>query len=99
MQQTIRINDEGTTIRGTIYDETDTVVDISTATVKQFRLRKPDKTFVSKTATFSAGGTDGRIQYTLVAGDIDQAGRWEIEAYVEMPSGKWYSQTNEFFVN
>lgn len=97
--QIIRVNDEGTTIRGTVYDEDNTVVDISTATVKTFTFRRPDKTTFDRTATFSAGGTDGRVQYTLAAGDISQAGRWEIELYVEMPTGKWYSQVNEFFAN
>lgn len=97
--QEIRLNDEGTAVRLTIYDETNTVVDISTATTKQITFRKPDGTSVTKTASFSSGGTDGRIQYVLVAGDIDQSGRWVVRAYVVLPSGKWYSTTGEFFVD
>ncbi len=97
--QTIRINDEGTTIRGTIYDEDDTIMDISTATTKEFIFRKPDGTSITRTASFFTSGSDGIIIYTLINGDIDQAGRWEIEAYVVLPGGRWASTNGEFYVN
>lgn len=96
--QEIRLGDVGTAIRGTIRDEDDAIVNISSATTKLFYLRKPSGTIVSKTAVFTTDGTDGKMQYVLQSGDIDTVGRWEVEAYVVLSTGEWYSDNAEFLV-
>ena len=77
----IHKGDIGTVIT-LIVKEGATVVDLSTSTAKQIKFRKTDGTIVTKTATFTTDGTDGSIYYTIVSGDLDQAGPWKIQAVV-----------------
>lgn len=56
--------------------------DISTATLLKIEARKPDGVKVLWTATLS--GTQ-KIKYAVQSGDINLAGRWDLQAYVEMP--------------
>jgi hypothetical protein len=92
----IHLNDIGTVFEATIMDGDD-VVNVSTATTKQliFRGNGSSKT---KTATFTTDGTDGKIRYVTVTGDLDWAGQWEWQAYVVMPTGAWHSDTAQFIV-
>lgn len=57
-------------------------VDISTSTVRKIEAKKPSGVKVLWTATLD--GTQ-RISYTLQAGDLDAAGGWVLQAYIEMP--------------
>lgn len=94
----IHLNDVGTFIEATIIDENGAVVDISTATVKTFTFRKPTGVNITRTAVFSNSGTDGKIKYVTIAGDLDQTGVWSLQAYIEMPSGKFTSDKINFSV-
>jgi hypothetical protein len=88
-------NNEGDTI------EIDTPDDISDATVKTFRFKKPDGTIVDVTAAFSnAPGTDGKLKVVTAAGGflLNQAGPWRVRGYVERPSGKFRTLPAEFYV-
>src|SRR5262245_42640865 len=62
-------------------------VDVSTVSTKQIIFRKPDGSTVTKTATFTSGGTDGKIQYTTVSGFLDMVGVWECQGYVVFAAG------------
>ena len=93
----IQQGDIGTILRATLEDS-GTVVDVSTATVKQIKLQKPDGTDVTKTAVFTTDGSDGKIQYVTVADDLDQSGEWKIQGYVEMPNWQGHSAKDTFFV-
>jgi hypothetical protein len=90
-------DDVGTVIQVTVM-ENDVALDISAATVKQLIFRKPGDTIVTKDAEFVTDGSDGKIDYTTVAGDLDQDGTWEIQAYIEMGGGKWSSEIATFTV-
>lgn len=83
------------------FREKGKVLDISGATVKKIIFNKTKakntKTVVQD-AEFYTGGTDGRIKYASVLDDIDIDGTWEIQGYIELPDGKWYSSTAEFEV-
>lgn len=94
----IRLGDEGTVLRATIYDKDNNIVNLSTTVIKEFRIRKPNGINVTKTASFYTDGLDGKIQYTFGTEEIDQVGRWQINAYVEFPSGNWNSTNGEFMV-
>ena len=96
---TIHLNDIGTVFEVTLKDETGTVLDISSATVKQIVFQKPDKTLITKTASFSNTGTDGKIRYISQAGDLDQPKSWQIQAKVTLPSGSWSSDIGSFTVD
>ncbi len=92
-------------IKGNIGDEilitvkrNGSAVNISTATVKKFKLRKPDGTVVERTAAFKTDGVDGKLTYTTIAGDIDQTGQWHVRVYLEMPTWSGHTLAPEFTV-
>lgn len=63
--------------------------DISTATVRKIKYRKPDGTMGEWTA--AAHGTTA-VKYTTTAvADLNQVGRWKFQAYIEMPDWKGHS--------
>lgn len=94
----IHIGDIGTILRVTVKDG-DTAVNISSATSKIIILEDPDGNNSEKTAIFTTDGTDGKIQYTTIAGDLDERGNWSIQAKIVMPSGTWYSDVSVFQVH
>ena len=73
----VQLNDYGTVFRVTITDD-GVAVDVSSATTKSIIFKPPSGSKTTKTATFTGSGTDGRIQYTTVAGDINVVGLWYI---------------------
>lgn len=78
-----------------LYD----IVDISSATVKNFYIKKPDKTIVIKTADFVTDGSDGKLKYVTIANDLDMRGLWYIQAYINSPGFNGRSTIIELFVN
>lgn len=96
---TIQVGDIGTIIRLTIED-CGTAVDVSSASTMSIILQSPTQgdASVTKTATHFTDGTDGIIQYTLIADDIDTAGIWRVQGKVVMPSGTWSSSVHEIRV-
>lgn len=93
----MHVGDIGTVLEVTLYDS-GSVVDVSSATVKQIILEKPDGTAVTKTASFTTDGADGKLRYTTIANDLDAPGDWNLQVYVEMPAGKWKSDVGVFTV-
>jgi len=88
----------GLILRPTIKDEDDVVVNVSTATTKQIKLEKPDGTQIAKTAAFYTNGSDGIIQYTTIAADIDQVGRWKAQGYIVTPTRTFGTSIHTFDV-
>lgn len=94
----IRLGDVGTVFEATIKDGS-TVVDISGATTKQLIFKGPSGSSKTKEGAFTTTGTDGKLRYTTVAGDLDQAGVWSLQAYVVMTLGAWHSDIAQFTVH
>ncbi len=94
----IHVGDIGTQITLSITDA-GTAVDLSSATTKQIIFLKPDRTKLTKTAEFATDGTNGQLKYTTIAGDLDLAGFWQVQAYVVLPTGEWHSSTEMFEVS
>lgn len=94
VEYTLRLGDVGTAIEVTITNaRTDTAIDVSTATVKQIVLCRPNGTLTYHDADFVTDGTDGKILYQLEDGDLDVVGLWTISAHWEMPDGSmWTSE-------
>ena len=90
--------DIGTIFRLTITDTAGVVIDVSTATVKFIYFQKPDGTKLKRTAAFYTDGTDGIIQYTAIAGDINAEGQWLVQGYVETSDGKFFTLKSKFNV-
>jgi hypothetical protein len=95
--QEIHVGDIGTVFEVELKDCL-TIVNISSATVKQIIFQKPTGEVLTKTAIFSTDGTDGKLRYITVANDLDLAGTWKIQAKVVLPSGTWSSNVDKFKV-
>jgi hypothetical protein len=95
----VQVGDVGTVFELTFQDGDETTVDISSATVKQMVFGKPDGTSLIGTAAFKTDGSAGILTYTTVAGNIDQAGLWHVQGYVEMPTWKGHSSAKRFEVH
>ena len=69
-------------------DDTGTVievavgVDISAATTTDIKVKKPDGTTATWTGAVN-GAVNTQIDYTIVTDDLDQAGGYSCQAYVE----------------
>lgn len=98
MKQGFRLNDYGSNIIITIIDSNGEDFDLSTATFLELRFKKPDNTSISKLASLVNTGVDGKIQYVVESGFLDMTGLWEVQAYIENPSGRWHSNINSFYV-
>lgn len=94
----IRVGDVGTVFRLTIVDEIEDPINISSATAMTVRFGKPDGESIDRPGAFVSGGSDGVIQYTAVAGDLDVSGKWRIQAYIVTPLGEWSSEIETFWV-
>ena len=79
---------------GTII-EIDMQQDISTATSVALYVKKPDTTEVTWTPTVY---NNNYLRYTLVSGDVDIAGVYKIQPYVEFTDWKGMGNTVEFTV-
>ena len=90
--------DVGTIFRLTITDSSSTAIDVSTASTKYIYFLDPSGVKHKKTAAFYTDGTDGIIQYTTIAGDIDEVGTWQMQGYVETSLGKFYMEKSSFQV-
>lgn len=95
----IHVGDVGTTIEVTLTED-GSIVDISTATTKEIKIKGPHGAVNTKIATFVTNGTDGKLEFVSVAGDFNRDGVWRIQAKVILnsPAGTWNSDLGEFTV-
>lgn len=92
MSAVVHVDDMGTWI-ATIKDQDGEIVDVSGASVKKLTFKKPDGTTSIETADFTTDGTDGKIQYTMLAGEVSVAGQWTWQGYVVLSGAEFYSET------
>jgi hypothetical protein len=92
-----QLNDIGTKFLLTIQD-TGTAVDLSTTTAKTIKFRKPSGTVLTKTASFNTDGVDGKIYYTSVSGDLNEVGRWTVQAVLTFGTLVYSSDVGTFLV-
>jgi hypothetical protein len=94
-----RLNDVGTIIEMTVTDlATEAALNIAAATTKQIIFEKPDGDSVTKKAVLTGDGTDGKMQYTIVDGDLDQVGEWNYQGFVIVSTGEWYTDIHTLMV-
>lgn len=98
MSSEIHVEDIGTQFTLTILDEDGAVVDISTATTKQITFYKSDKTILVVSGSFVTDGTDGKMKYVTVAGDLSVAGTYRVQGYIVIGSAAWHSDIVTFQV-
>jgi hypothetical protein len=75
-----------------------TVLNLSNANNISIIFQKPDGTDLTKTASLTTNGTDGKIKYTTVAGDLDQIGTWQIQARVDFGASVFSTDIQKFKV-
>lgn len=73
-------------------------VDVSGVGTKQIKLRAPNGTTTSYTASFATDGTDGKIQYQTDADDIGAAGTWYYSGRVVDGSSRVFETTRESLI-
>ena len=102
-----RDGDFGRTIRLTIKDQDGSAVDVSAATTKQIILKPKGGTGAAKTAAFYTDGTDGKVQYALVSGDLNahvqgQYGSeqtWYVQGRIATATTDWNTTEATFTVS
>ena len=87
---TVFVGDTGTKITMDCED------DVSPSSVRKILVRKPSGLKIEWSATLE--GTNF-IQYTTLAGDLDEVGRWLLQAYVEMPAWSGSGEVAMLVVN
>ena len=98
MASEVHLNDIGTIFEVTLKDG-GTIVDVSGATTKEIIFRSPAGVVKTNTASFKTDGTDGVIQYTTIADDLDEEGRWGIQGRIVLSTGDWKTDLDEFLVH
>ncbi len=98
MVEQIHVGDIGTQFIFTMTKGDGTILDVSTASIKNAIFGKPDNTLVTKALDFFTDGTDGKLIYTSQAGDLDQDGEWQSQTFVDLDAGSWHSSINYFVV-
>ena len=93
----VHVGDIGTVFEATITDA-GVVVDISGASTKDLNFLKPSLATLNKAASFTTDGTDGKIRYTTLSGDLDEAGTWQIQGHVIFGGGDWSTDIIKFNV-
>jgi hypothetical protein len=98
----IRKGDVGTILRWTVFE--DGQVDISSATLKQVKIVRPDSTHILQSLSFSSDpfssgdGIDGRVEYKILLGDINQKGTYRWQLYFEFLQWTGHINTGSFVV-
>lgn len=82
----VQLDAIGVAIEKTITNQDGAVVDVSSATTKNIVLKKPSGSLLTKAASLVTDGTDGKIQYVTISGDLDETGRWEVQADIDVSS-------------
>lgn len=88
----------GTVFRLTVTDHDGDVIDISSADTKKIVFKKPNGQLSVKDAEFVTDGSDGKLQYTTVDGDLDYAGWWSAWPRVTTATQSWNGEDVEFEV-
>ena len=94
----IHLNDIGTKFQVTVKDG-DSVVNISSASTKLLIFKKPSGTKMTKTAAFTSDGSDGKIDYTVIADDLDEVGTYQLQGNVVISDGTFYTDIQTFKVH
>lgn len=100
-EREVHYNDIGTVFLVTVNDcvsGSSVALDLSSATSLQIIFKSPSGTSYTKTASFYTNGTDGKIVYITINGDLNEIGTWSIQAKVTIPTGTFRSDIGTFKV-
>jgi hypothetical protein len=98
MAAQIHVGDTGTVFTLIVRD-TRGLVPLANYPTRQMIFVKPNNTIVTKTATLTTDGTDGKMQYVTADGDLDATGLWKLQGYVAINSDNhWHTDVVTFQV-
>ena len=97
MAEEIHVGDFGTLFIITVQ-ERGRSVDISSMVEKKIKFEKPDQNIFERNLAFLTDGTDGKVTYTVVEGDLNVAGEWKLQVWLENNLGDWSSEITSFTV-
>ena len=95
----IHENDIGTSFEVTLLDANDQPVDVTSQLSMQMSFFSPTTVRKDKVPTFVNDGSDGKIKYVTVNGDLDVSGPWRLQVQVELVTGTWSSNIHRFTVH
>lgn len=84
------VGDFGLALRITVADAAGDSIDISSSTAREFEIEDPQRNTTTVVAVFITDGTDGRLQYVLQAGDLDEKGEWKVRAKITEGATKMF---------
>lgn len=87
---TLHVGDIGTRIIMTVKDQDGAVVDLSGFTSLKLRI-KYGGTVVERNCVFLTNGTDGKIYYVTIDGDLPVVGKYKFQVKGTSAGGTWYS--------
>lgn len=95
----IHLNNIGVQFLTTMKDQDGNVLtDLNLLTTKHFVFTKPDESKAIRDGSFYTDGTDGKLIYVTLNGDLDQTGIWNFQVVIVYNDGKTYSSDIERFV-
>jgi len=94
----IHKGDIGTIFLLTLRDGGTAVNVASASSTKNIIFKKPSGEVITKGAAFNSDGSDGKIKYTTVLGDLNEVGYWEMQAEVVITAGTFKSEVEGFLV-
>jgi hypothetical protein len=100
-EEEVHYNDIGTEFLVTIKDcvsGTPTVLDVSGASTLELIFKSPSGVSTTKSAGLVTDGSDGKIKYTTVDGDLNEIGTWRLQAKIGIGGGVFRSDVGSFKV-
>jgi len=101
MASEIHQDDIGTRFLITVKDDGNLVniSGVGGSTIHQISFRKPSDAVINRNATLQDFGISGVMYYDTLAGDLDEAGLYKLQAKVVVPSGTYYTDIHSFKVH
>jgi hypothetical protein len=94
----IQLNNEGFKIIVNVKNKDGTTKDLTGALQLKIKARSAiAQTGKNFTAAFETNGADGKVSYTVAAGQIDALGVWSTQAYYEESGFKGHTEAVESF--
>lgn len=89
MASSPHVSDVGTVFTITVKDQDGVAVDLSTSSSKTLTIRSPKGTTTTWTLSYVTNGSDGKVTYTTVSGDLHTAGTWAGQLAFVFASASW----------
>ena len=93
----IHVDDFGWVAKLTVQQD-GTAVDISSFTTLEYILRDADGNETTKIVSFDSDGTDGKLKYVILTGDIDSVGSWYVQMRLKKTNVELTSKEHGFSV-